>query len=246
MILPVHVPSFQSYFENPRLVLENAYVCPCCMTRSLSRHGGVWRWVYFVDFRERVRIFRLRCRPCGITATLLPDFLVPHRRYAAPVVEAGKGMYLDGAGSCREVAMAITGKTVPEALAPASRTDAIEMLDLKPGYQRIHAWVSALATTAVADVQAAVAWVTTRVPTSLVVDAQTAPLDPPSTGRTRDAGKRAGLDASRVLVRIFSCVPELNPAGTGWLAASQRFAAVVLKRGPWIGPPRSPPEPRTS
>lgn len=245
MILTVHVPSFKSYVENPLLVLEIARACPGCLVRTLSRHGGVLRWVYLVGDRMQITVHRLRCRACRLTVTLLPDFLLPYTRYAATVVEAAVEQYLAGAGSHRAVAVALNGAVVPAALAPSSMTDAIEMLHLQPSYQRVHAWGARIAATAVADVQAAAAWVVARVPTSTVVDLQTVPLDPPTAGRTRDPAKRAGLDAARMLVRLFGAAPELNPRGTGWLPAWGRFVAAVARRTPWA-PPRSPPEPRTS
>ena len=248
MILTTQTISLKSYIENPYPVLEIERTCPVCMTRFLSQHGRGWRWAYETgDRRHQVRIFRLRCRPCGLTVTLLPDFLLPFTRYVASVVMAAVGGYVEGEGSCRGVAVAITGTVVPAHLAACtSLTDALEVLHLKPGYQRVHAWVARLAASAVADVQVAAAWVTTRVPTSIVVDHQTVPMAPPAAGRTPDPAKRAGLDAARMLVRIFTAVPELNPARTSWLAAWQCFAAVVVGRPAWCGPPRPPPEPHGS
>ena len=247
MILTAQTNSFKSYIENPSLVLEIERLCPVCMMRALSQHGSVSRWVYFVNGSLLTKVFRLRCRPCGLTVTLLPDFLLPFGRYALVVVETVVGMYLAGVGSYREVALAITGAVVPEeVLRLSSRTDAVEDLSLEPGFQRIHAWVARVAERAVPDVQVAAAWVTTRVPASTVVDHQTVPLTPPVGGRTRDATKHGGLDAARMLVRIFTAVPELNPAGTGWLLAWQRFVVAIVKRARWLGSPRSPPEPRSS
>lgn len=239
MILTAHVDSFKSYLDNPALVLEIAWPCPACQMRSLSRHAVVLRWIYFADVRRRITVYRLRCRPCRVTATLLPDFLVPYTRYATEVVEAAAGKYLGEAGGLRAVAMAISGTVVPPELALSNPTDAIEMLKLKPGYQRIGAWIARIVERAAADVAAAAAWVTARVPTSIVVDQLTTPL-PPSMRRRDD------LDAGRMLVRLFTAVPELNPGRTGWLAAWLRFVAIVLGRTPWRGPPRSPPKPRSS
>lgn len=196
--------------------------------------------------RHRIRIFRLRCRSCSLTVTLLPDFLLPFTRYVVAVVMESVGAYVDGAGSYRAVAVAITGIVLPADLAVSNLTDALEVLRPKPGYQRIYSWVTQVAATATADVQLAAAWATTRVPTSTVVDYQTVPFTPPQAGRTQDAVKRTGLDSARMLVRIFTAVRELNPTGTGWLVAWQRFVVVIIRRTPWRGPPRSPPEPRSS
>lgn len=246
MILTAQTESLKSYIENPSLVLEIMRLCPTCTSRFLSRHGSAGRWVCFVSATLRITIFRLRCRPCGLTFTLLPDFLLPFGHYAAAVVEAAAGMYLAGAGSYRAVAVALTDAGLSEDdLRLSNPTDATDAKCLQPGHQRIHAWVTRVAERAVADVQTAAAWATTRVPTSTVVDHQTTPLTPPDTGRSRDAAKRAGLGAARMLVRSFA-VPELDPAGMGWFAAWRRFVAVVLRRTPWSVPPRSPPEPRSS
>lgn len=235
MILAVRVDSLKSYMANPTLVLEIAWHCPVCETRSLSRHGAVRRWVFLAGGdRERITIFRLRCRPCRITATLLPDFLVPYLRYAAVVVEAAVSQYLADAGSYRAVALAVTGTVVPPELGASNLTDAIDFLKLKPGHQRVGSWVARIVRHAAKDVPEAAAWLTARVPTSTVVDHLTVPLP----GRARPGG----LDDARMLARIFTAVPELNPARTTWIAAWLRFVAVIARRPPW----RGPPEPRSS
>lgn len=246
MILTIHIDSFKSYAENPSLVLETERPCPECKTRFLSRHGTVGRWVYHLERRERITVFRLRCRPCAFTATLLPDLLVPYKRYAAAVVERSVSNYLAGTGSYRDVSVAITGTVIPEGLAASSLTDALDVLKLKPGFQRVHAWVALVAQCAAADVQAAGAWVTARVPTSTVVDHLTVPLPSLPIRRTHDEGKRADLNAARLLMQIFTAVPELNPTRAGWMAAWLRFVEVVTRRTPRLAPPRSPPLPRTS
>lgn len=239
MILAVRVDSFKSYLDNPATVLRNAWTCPLCQTRSLSRHAAVQRWVIFAGgVRERITIFRLRCRPCRITATLLPDFLMPFLRYAAGVVEAAVNQVFAGGASYRAVAMAVAGAVVPPELAPSALTDAIEAVKPKPGYQRVSAWVARIAQQAARDVAEAAAWLTTRAPTSTLVDHLTVPLP----GRARPGG----LDDARMLARIFTAVPELNPGSTSWIAAWLRFVALVARRQPWRGPPRPPPEPRSS
>lgn len=246
VILAVQTESLKSYIENPSLVLEIVRPCPKCMTRSLSRHGSVGRWVCFVSTALRITVFRMRCRPCGLTVTLLPDFLLPFGHYAVAVVETAVGMYLAGVGGYRAVAVALTGAGLAEdELRLSNPTDTVDAKCLRPGHQRVHAWVARVAERAVPDVQVAAAWATTRVPTSTVVDQQTTPLTPPHAGQSQGAAKRADLGAARMLVRIFAAVPELNPAGTGWFAAWQRFVAVVIRRTPWA-PSRSPPEPHSS
>lgn len=239
MILAARVDSFKSYLNNPSFVLETAWPCPVCLTRSLSRHGAVRRWVIFAGgASERITIFRLRCRPCRITATLLPDFLLPYLRYAAEVVEAATSGYFGDGGSLRAVALTVAGGIVPPDLAPSSLTDAIESLKLKPGYQRVSCWVARIVRHAAKDVAEVAAWLTTRAPTSTVVDHLTVPLPGPA--------RPGGLDDARMLARIFTAVPELNPDRTSWIAAWLRFVVLVARRPPWRGPPRPPPEPRSS
>lgn len=82
MILPVPTESFNSYRDNPCQVLQVERRCPECKTRSLSRHGSYARWVYFLQERQQIQVFRLRCRPCRLTVSLLPEFLLPNVRYA--------------------------------------------------------------------------------------------------------------------------------------------------------------------
>ena len=154
------------------------------------------------------------------------------------MVEAAVSRYLGEKVSYRTVAMAVAGAVVPPNLAPSGLTDAIDFLKLKPGYQRVRSWVAKIARLAAKDVAEAAAWVTARVPTSTVVDHLTVPLP--------GAARSADLDAVRMLVRIFTAVPELNPAQTSWIAAWLRFVANVARRTPWRGPTRSPPEPRSS
>lgn len=241
MILPVLLESFQSYLADPRQVLQVKRPCPACKSRSLSRHGSYRRWIYGSARRERVIIFRLRCRPCGLTVTLLPDLLVPYRRYALGVVEAALSALLGGA-SCRAAAVEASGVELP---ADVSVTDALLWTRLTPSYQRVHAWLARLTATATPDVQAASEWLVRRVPGGLGAHLVATPLAPVAL-RSPRAEQRADLTAARLLMRLFATDPDLNPLDHGWLRAWYRFEALVLARSPWRRWPRPPPEPQSS
>src|SRR5262245_28674603 len=48
--------------------------CPGCR-RRLGRWSGYWRWVRYAVDQRRIWIRRTRCRPCGSSHAVLPDFL---------------------------------------------------------------------------------------------------------------------------------------------------------------------------
>lgn len=241
MILPFPVESLQSYLVNPGAVVDVERRCPACETRTLSRHGTYSRWVYLSDWREQIVIHRLRCRPCGLTVTLLPDVLVPYGRYALEIVEDAADAVLGGA-SCRAAAVVVSGAALPE---HASVTDALTWTRITPSYQRVHAWLDRIALSAAADVSAAAEWLVRRVPGGLGAHLVTAPLEP-APCRSPRVEKCAALAATRLLARLFREDPDLNPHRHGWLRAWRRLEALVLARSPWRRPPRPPPEPRGS
>lgn len=236
VILPVPTASFNSYRDDPRQVLQVERRCPECKTRTLSQHGRYMRWIYFLGEREQIPLFRLRCRPCRLTVTLLPDSLIPYGRHALEIVEAAIGAYIESPLSYRAVAMAISAAEIPE---NCSVTDALLWIKLVPGYQRLHAWVARVAATAATDVQAIASWLLGLNPASIVADVLAVPLNPlPSKSRLRT--KQQGLAAARLLMRLFRLVPELNPHQKSWFAAWRRFAATILPRLLQRGPPREP------
>lgn len=229
MILLVPTDSFNSYRDNPRQVLQIERTCPGCKIRSLSRHGSYSRWVYFLQEREQVPVFRLRCRPCRLTVTLLPEFLLPHTRYALGIVEAAIDAYLGGT-SCRDAAVVLSGVDLPSG---PSVTDALTWLKVKPSYQRVHAWIAAVTTTSATGVQAAAAWLVRHKPDALSVDVLTTPGE---LGPSHD--KR--ITGLRLLVRLFSTDMDLNPRRVGWFTAWHRFATLILPRLSNRPPPREP------
>lgn len=54
----------------------------CRAGHCLIRWGYYERWLYTADTEYLLRVQRLRCKVCGRTHSLLPDFVHPHRRYA--------------------------------------------------------------------------------------------------------------------------------------------------------------------
>lgn len=241
VILPLPVESLQSYLVNPGALVDVERRCPACETRILSRHGTYVRRVHGQDGGEQIILYRLRCRPCRLTVTLLPDVLAPYGRYPLALVQAAADAVLAGA-SCRAAAVATSGAELP---AGVSATDALTWIRTAPSYQRIHAWLDRIAATAAADVAAAAEWLVRRVPGGIGAHLVTAPLDP-APCRSPRAEKRAALVATRLLARLFCSAADLDPGGQGWLRAWRRFEAVVLQRAPWRRPPRPPPEPQSS
>lgn len=220
---------------------RNERSCPLCKTRMLSRHGTYHRWVYLADRREKIIIFRLRCRPCRATVALLPDVLAPYVRYALELTEAALSDVLQGT-SCRAAAVKVSGAELPS---DASVTDALTWTSTTPSYQRVHSWLAQLVATAAADVLAAAEWLVRRRPDGLGVHLVTTPLEPAPLRASR-AEQRAALVAGRLLMRMFTLDPDLNPASLGWLRAWRRFEALICRRAPWRRPSRPPPAPQSS
>jgi hypothetical protein len=55
--------------------------CPRCHEGRLWRHGQYERWVLSTGACRLLPIQRFRCPVCGVTVSLLPDFLSPYARY---------------------------------------------------------------------------------------------------------------------------------------------------------------------
>ena len=76
--------------------------CPhpdCQAHGSLIRWGTYLRWALSGEVDYRLRIHRVRCKGCGRTHSLLPDFLHPHRHFVISLLQQGVSLYLlDGLG----------------------------------------------------------------------------------------------------------------------------------------------------
>ncbi len=80
-------PDAQRYLcSYSRLLDLVSRICPGCRAHALVGHGCYERFARCLDFDGRLPIRRLRCRECGVTVSLLPAFLRPHRVYSARVI----------------------------------------------------------------------------------------------------------------------------------------------------------------
>lgn len=71
--------------------------CPqpeCQADGSLIRWGTYWRWACTADDDYHIRVQRIRCKVCGRTHSLLPDFLHPHRHYAVCLLQRAVSFYV--------------------------------------------------------------------------------------------------------------------------------------------------------
>jgi hypothetical protein len=71
--------------------------CPhpaCRATSSLIRWGTYERWACTEGEDHRIRIQRIRCKVCGRTHSLLPDFLHPYRHYVIRLLQNTIYLYL--------------------------------------------------------------------------------------------------------------------------------------------------------
>lgn len=70
--------------------------CPHCGAEHTCRFWATYlRWTYRQTDRLRIRIFRVRCRLCGVTDALLPCFLHMFRRYLLPLIQQAISLALD-------------------------------------------------------------------------------------------------------------------------------------------------------
>lgn len=71
--------------------------CPhpdCQATGSLIRWGTYQRGALTGEADHRLRIQRVRCKACGRTHSLLPDFLHPHRHFVISLLQQVISLYL--------------------------------------------------------------------------------------------------------------------------------------------------------
>ena len=52
--------------------------CPNCGHHNMERHGYYKRYIIINGNKYSIRILRVRCKMCGHTHALLPDFIVPY------------------------------------------------------------------------------------------------------------------------------------------------------------------------
>jgi len=71
--------------------------CPhpdCQASDGLIRWGSYWRWACTESGDYRLCIQRVRCRACGRTHSLLPDFLHPYRHYVLSLLHQVAWLYV--------------------------------------------------------------------------------------------------------------------------------------------------------
>jgi hypothetical protein len=71
--------------------------CPhpdCQAAGSLIRWGSYERGAVTAEADYRLRIWRVRCKVCGRTHSLLPDFLHPHRHFVIHLLQHVVSLYL--------------------------------------------------------------------------------------------------------------------------------------------------------
>jgi hypothetical protein len=101
MVIVQHFPgSVKEYIDavlsrGSVLIIPDRCPHPDCQTvDALIRWGSYARWACTVDEIYRLRIQRVRCKACGRTHSLLPDFLHPHRQYVIELLQQVVFLYL--------------------------------------------------------------------------------------------------------------------------------------------------------
>lgn len=233
MIVFVSGLTFKGYVENPEPIRQEDRACPHCGQR-LSRHGFYRRRVRHAGGEDRVPIFRLRCRPCKLTVTLLPDFLRPHQLYLVEVQEEATGAYLTKPASFRKTAVQVSGATVPTGV---SVTDALlHQVRTMPSFQQIFGWVQQFAARASRLCTELLAWSLRLQPDHDVLHQVATDTDAIG-AKGKSEEKRSQLRAGVLLIALVQAIPALDAAHQGWLRALGAFVRQVLGRIPGPGPP---------
>ena len=60
--------------------------CPYC-GGATWRHGGYWRNFWEYSKKRKIWILRVKCKCCGKTHAVIPDFLLPDRKYSSKEIE---------------------------------------------------------------------------------------------------------------------------------------------------------------
>lgn len=73
---------FNSNIEKYRIFIANIEVktikCPNCNALDMERHGYYKRYVNIRGKKHYIRILRVRCKVCGQTHAVLPNFVIPY------------------------------------------------------------------------------------------------------------------------------------------------------------------------
>ena len=198
---------------------------PCCpgCGRCLSRHGVYWRLVYLPGNEHfRILIYRFRCRPCRLTVSLLPDFLVPYYRYAAAVIGAVLSAFAISTLSRHRIATALQAAT--------AETAGMLLVPRLPSLSTVRAWIRRFSVYLQAYLDELARW-------SLRLEASSPALhllaDRPGEGPPADPARHAGGKLIRI-AGWFAKAPD------GWLPWLNRFVLGTLAQIPWRRPPPAP------
>lgn len=233
MIILVSISSIKAYRENPRQVLSEVRTCPHCLTCRLTRHSKYLRWVIAGHDKFQITLFRLRCRPCNLTFTLLPDFLIPYFRYLGEIIAETTGTYLSEKRSYRGIAADKAGLCP---LPGTSITDELVSTPTFPSYQRIFAWVKRLGQLGESYGSSLLSWLLRNqanheVFHDLAADTRVAEskgLSPEKRQQLRNAA----------LTRLLACRVALDSTPrSSWIVVLARFVSRILGRIPWRAPP---------
>jgi hypothetical protein len=101
MVIVQHFPgSVKAYVDavgakGHALPLPERCPQPSCRTKgALIRWGSFERWACTAETMYRLRVQRVRCKGCGGTHSLLPDFLHPYRQYVIGLLQQVVSLYL--------------------------------------------------------------------------------------------------------------------------------------------------------
>lgn len=147
MILQVPGLSDKAYVEDPASILALVVVCPLCAREGgpqcpLAKNGGyrrriplgigyVWGWIY-----------RVRCRACKTSFSLLPSFVVRRLAYGRPLLLAWLWACLQGATSRDRAFLEKHGIVRASAGERMAWSDLLDSLHHRPGYKLLWYWAS--------------------------------------------------------------------------------------------------------
>lgn len=81
-MLTFKMNDFNSNIDNYLKFIANLEVktikCPNCDTSEMERHGYYRRYINISGVKYYIRILRVRCKVCGHTHAILPDFIIPY------------------------------------------------------------------------------------------------------------------------------------------------------------------------
>ena len=81
-MLTFKLKEFNTEIDNYNDFIANLEVktikCPYCNTSDMERHGYYKRYINISGKKYYIRILRVRCKVCGHTHAVLPDFIVPY------------------------------------------------------------------------------------------------------------------------------------------------------------------------